>query len=498
VRRALAIGAALALWLLAPAAGVSRSLADASGEGGQTLAADLDRIFDDPILARALVGVRVESLARPGVIYERHASSLVIPASNLKLFTLAASAERLGWDFRFETRLEAAGAIAGGTLHGDLVVVGGGDPSIASQDFGPSPMFGEWADALKHAGVTRIDGRIVGDDRVFDQATLGAGWAWDYLADGYAAPVGGLSYNENVAVVRVWPGAAAGDPARIDLSPPGHGLELTNAIKTGDASSETTIDLARLPGSARLTIAGSVPAGGKVVTRTASIDNPTKFFVEALRLALADRGVTTTGGAWDLDDLSEPPAGARRVIATRQSEPLSALAGYWLKVSQNFYAETYFKTLGRTPGQPGTAEGGRRAVRDVMTSWGVPADSFVMNDGSGLSRYDYVTAGGIVTLLRHVWEDPKLRGPFVAALPVAGHDGTLSSRMKGTVLDANVEAKTGTISNVRSLSGYLETAAHEKLVFSMIVNHFTASDAAIDAIVEKALARIVSGVPRGS
>jgi serine-type D-Ala-D-Ala carboxypeptidase/endopeptidase (penicillin-binding protein 4) len=487
VRRALPAGVALAVWLLAPAiSGAARS----ADQGG--LAADLNRIFDDPILARALVGVRVESLSRPGVVYERNAASLVMPASNLKLFTLAASAERLGWDFRFETRLEAAGQIAGGVLHGDLVVVGGGDPSIASQDFGPSPMFGEWADALKRAGITRIDGRIVGDDHVFDQATLGAGWAWDYLADGYAAPVGGLSYNENVAVVRAWPGAAPGDPVRVDVSPPGHGLEIANVLKTGDAGSDATVDLARLPGSPRLTIAGTVPAGGKVVTRTASVDNPTRFFVEALRLALADRGIATSGGAWDLDDLSEPPAGARRVIATRASPTLSALAGYWLKVSQNFYAETYFKMLGRAPGQPGTAEGGRRAVRDVLTSWGIPADSFVMNDGSGLSRYDYVTAAGVVTLLRRVWDDPKLRGPFVAALPVAGHDGTLSSRMKGTVLDANVEAKTGTISNVRSLSGYLETSAHEKLVFSMIVNHFTAPDAQVDAVVERALARLVN------
>ncbi len=177
------------------------------------------------MLARALVGVRVESLARPGVLYERNANSLVMPASNLKLFTLAASAERLGWNFTFETRLEAAGTIADGALRGDLVVVGGGDPSIASQDFGAAPMFGEWADALKQAGIRRVDGRLIGDDHVFDQAKLGAGWAWDYLADGYAAPVGGLSYNENVAVVRIWPGEAPGEPVRVEVSPPGHQLD---------------------------------------------------------------------------------------------------------------------------------------------------------------------------------------------------------------------------------------------------------------------------------
>jgi serine-type D-Ala-D-Ala carboxypeptidase/endopeptidase (penicillin-binding protein 4) len=492
VRRSFTARAIFAAWLFVLAA-FGRGPAEASGEGGQALVSDLNQIFDAPVLARALVGARVESLARPGVIYERNANSLVMPASNLKLFTLAASAERLGWNFMFETRVEAAGTIADGALRGDLVVVGGGDPSIGSQDFGAAPMFGEWAEALKQAGIRRVDGRLLGDDHVFDQANLGAGWAWDYLADGYAAPVGGLSYNENVAVVRIWPGEAPGDPVRVEVSPPGHQLEITNALKTVDGKSSASIDLARLPGSARLTISGTVPAGGKMVTRTAAIDNPTRFFVEGLRLALADRGIRITGGAWDLDDVTNPPAEAgRRVIARRQSPPLSALAGYWLKVSQNFYAETFFKTLGHAPGQPGSAEGGRKAVREVLTPWGIPPDSYVMNDGSGLSRYDYVTAAGVVTLLRHVWEDERLRGPFVAALPVGGHDGTLSSRMKDTVLDANVEAKTGTISNVRSLSGYLETKAHEKLVFSMIVNHFTAKDSEIDAVVEQALARLVA------
>src|SRR5262249_35677345 len=157
------------------------------------------------------------------------------------------------------------------------VVVGGGDPSIGSQDFGASPVFAEWADALKQAGIRRVDGRLIGDDHVFDQATLGAGWAWDYLADGYAAPVGGLNYNANAAGVPLWPGEAPGEPVRLEVAPPGHLLEVTNALKTGDAKAETSIDLARLPGSAKLTISGTVPAGGRMLTRTAAIDNPTRF-----------------------------------------------------------------------------------------------------------------------------------------------------------------------------------------------------------------------------
>ena len=277
------------------------------------------------------------------------------------------------------------------------------------------------------------------------------------------------------------------------FGPPGHGLDLVSDVTTGASSSVVSIDLRRFPGTPRLTVSGSVPAGGATVMRTAAVDNPTRFFVEGLRLALASRGILVTGGAWDIDETPRPPASAapRRLIAAHESAPLSSLVGYALKVSQNFYVEAFLKTLGRAVDRPGSTDGGRRVVRDTLLSWGVPADSVVMYDGSGLSRYNYVTASTMVAVLKHVWEDERLRGPFVAALPVGGRDGTLDTRMRDTVLDRNVQAKTGTISNVRALSGFLQTASGEKLVFSMIANNFTAPSAEIDAVVEKALARLV-------
>ena len=145
-----------------------------------------------------------------------------------------------------------------------------------------------------------------------------------------------------------------------------------------------------------------------------------------------------------------------------------------MKDSQNFYGETLLKTLGRAAGGIGTTASGRQAVRETLTAWNVPADAIVMQDGSGLSRQNYVTADAIVMILKRMWEDERLRGRFLSVLPVAGQDGTLESRMKGTILNGRVQAKTGTISNVRSLSGFVETKAGEKLVFSMIANHFTA------------------------
>jgi D-alanyl-D-alanine carboxypeptidase/D-alanyl-D-alanine-endopeptidase (penicillin-binding protein 4) len=456
--------------------------------------ADLDALLENPVLARALVGVRIESLRTGQVLYERNGARHVVPASNMKLVTLAVAAERLGWDFQYETRLEALGTIQDGVLHGDLVVVGSGDPSIGSQDAGPSPLFALWVEALRRAGIRRVDGRVIGDDNAFDDEGRGAGWSWDYLTAGYAAPAGALSYNENVAVVRASPGAAEGLPGSVTVTPPGSLFELVNEVTTGAADSRATLSVSRVAGERRLTVRGRVPAAGGEIVRTTSIDHPTRFFVQGLTDTLAAYGVRVTGGAWDIDDLPEPLAeSGRAVVARHLSPPLSVLAGHLMKVSQNFYAETLLRTIGRAADGTGSDDSGRRAVRETLASWDIPADALVVYDGSGLSRYNYVTANAMVSILARMWTDERHRGPFVASLPVGGHDGTLASRMRDPVLARRVQAKTGTIANVRALSGFLDTASGDKLVFSIIANHFTAASREIDEIVEEMLRRILSG-----
>jgi D-alanyl-D-alanine carboxypeptidase/D-alanyl-D-alanine-endopeptidase (penicillin-binding protein 4) len=489
-RRSLGIAAIVAAGLVASAF-TAPSL---QGSRPSSLHASIDQALSDPVLARALVGVRIDVLADAprgipdSTLYARDAGKLAMPASNMKLVTLAVAADRLGWSFEYDTRLEAVGSITDGTLDGDLIVVGGGDPSITGQDWGQAPLFSEWADALTQAGIRRVNGRLIGDDRLFDRDGLGAGWSWDYLTASYAAPSSALSYNENAIVIRVSPGAAAGARATVETAPLGHGLTIQNDVTTGAADSTPHLDLARPLGQTTLTITGSIPAGAKPIVRGAAVADPTRFFVEGLRLALADRGIAVQGGTCTIEDASPAPGSTTpRVIATRSSAPLSSLAGYFLKVSQNFYADMLLKTIGRASGGPGSVVQGVASVRETIGRWGIAPDEIVMNDGSGLSRYDYLTADAIVGVLRHVWQDERLRGPFVAALPVAGRDGTLDTRMRGTILDDRVEAKTGTLANVRSLSGYLETTTGKHLVFAILVNNFTAPASQIDAVVEKLL-----------
>ena len=438
---------------------------------------DIDAILAAPALEHSVWGVLVKSLAKTGddeTLYSVHARTLLMPASNMKIVTLAATAARLGWDFHYETRIIAAGPIQGGVLHGDLIVVGSGDPSIGSRDGTATHVFDAWAENLKTLGLRRVEGRLVGDDDRFEDERLGAGWTWDDLSEGYAAGIGALQFNENAIHVTVAPGIVAGDEAIVSADPSGSGLVIHNRLRTTAAGAAAAFDAYRLPGSSQLELRGTVPLGSTPSGHTLSVDNPTQFFVNVLRSTLIAHGIGVDGPAVDIDEIGDPPSrDGAAILYSYRSPPLTMLATTLMKVSQNLYAETFLKTISAADGSgPGTAIGGRGLVRDTLSGWGVEDGGLIMRDGSGLSRYNYVTPQTLVTILTHVDRDPKLRDSFESALPIAGRDGTLSRRMAGTPAEGNARAKTGSIANARALSGYVTDADGEPLVFSIIANNF--------------------------
>jgi D-alanyl-D-alanine carboxypeptidase/D-alanyl-D-alanine-endopeptidase (penicillin-binding protein 4) len=453
-----------------------------------SLQRDIDAVLASPALEHGYWSVLVRSLRTGDTLYALNPRKLMLPASNMKTVTLAAAAERLGWTFTYTTELYAAGAIDAGVLNGDLVVVGSGDPSIMAEN--ADAIFGGWAERLKAAGIRSISGRVIGDDSAFEDNGLGFGWSWDDLPDDYAAGVSALQFNENAVRVTVTPGPAAGDSAGISVAPSGSGLDLVNSVTTSAADSAVSLTARRLPGSMRLAIGGSIPAGHSPAALAVSVENPTLFFARALRLALIANGVDVRGPAVDADDVHDMPPRPRAPIATHTSPPLSTLAVRLMKISQNLYAETLLKTL--APAAPRTAERGRAEVAAALQPWGVGADSLIQRDGSGLSRYDFVTAEALVTILAHVNHDEPLRGAFVASLPIAGRDGTLSNRMKGTAADGNARAKTGSMTGVRSTAGYVTSASGEPLVFAILANNFDVSPAQITAAEDAIIVRLAS------
>jgi D-alanyl-D-alanine carboxypeptidase/D-alanyl-D-alanine-endopeptidase (penicillin-binding protein 4) len=487
--------AALALTVVLPACAARTTPAAAipipPPDIREQLRRDLHELFTAAAVAHAHWGINVYSLARHETLYSLNASHFMVPASNQKLLTTAVAAERLGWDHRFTTRVLANGPLAAdGALHGDILIIGSGDPSINPRHPSRWRLFDDWAAALRSKGIKSVR-RVIGDDNAFAEPGWGVGWAWDNLQYGYGAQVGALQYNENQIDVVVGPGSSPGTPAIIGTSPIGSGMSIANAVITAEPGAETELELARIPGSAILDVRGRIAAGAAPATLTAAVENPTRLFVNALSEALGRHGIEVVHGAADIDELRGPlETHALTELIVDQSPPLSEIIDVTMKWSRNGYAETLLLALA-PHGLPATGTTGLQAVQETLATWGIVADGYLPRDGSGLSRYDYVSADTLTLLLKHLANDPRHAEVYRSTLPIAGVSGTLATRMKGTVAEGRVFAKTGSLSNVRALSGYVTTLDGERLIFSMIANNYRVSNAEIDAIVDNALVKLV-------
>ena len=450
----------------------------------------IDTVLDNPQLAHGSWGVFVKSLNNDERVYERNADKLMMPASTMKIVTLAAAAEKLGWDYRFVTTITAAGPVEGGSLRGDLVVTGSGDPSLVAADGMADRVFADWAAQLKQRGIRVISGRIIGDDNGFEEETLGFGWMWDDLPTGDSAGSGALQYNESAVRVTVSSGPSAGDSAAISVGVGNSGLAIVNAVTTNARGATTSIEVRRLPGSMNLELRGSIALGAAPSTLSVSVDNPTQFFVNALRTALIANGIDVRGPAVDIDEAGDVSPARGTPLVSYQSAPLSTLAIRLMKVSQNQYAETLLKAVGGGPGALPATTAGWRAAQAIVEGWGVRPGALIQRDGSGLTRYDFVTPESLVTILTHVDRDPRLKDPFEASLPIAGRDGTLTNRMKGTAAEGNARAKTGSMTAVRGTAGYVTSADGERFVFAILVNSYDSPAAAITAAEDAIIVRL--------
>ncbi len=453
------------------------------------LAAEVDSALAGPDFARASWGVVVQSLDNGQVLYRRNAERLFLPASNLKLLTAAAALARLGPDFRWTTAVLARGTRTGDTLTGDLVVVGRGDPTFSTDAMGDSSdvlrSLRPFSDSLKARGIHVVRGRVAGDASLFTGPPLGSGWAWDDLDADYSAPVGALQFNESVAWILATPGASAGQPVSLVLQPPAAGLRVfATAVTAPSDSTLARLAWNRAPFGDSVSVSGSLPAGHAPVRLPVSVPDPTRYFTAALTEALTEGGIAIRGESLAV----APPA---ETLFVWHSPPLSTVLPLFLKPSQNQIGETLLRTLGAEAGGAGSVDSGRSVVRSVLTGFGVPPDAYVLADGSGLSRYDFVAPSALAQVLAALYARPDFPALY-AALPVAGVDGTLATRLKGTAAAGNVHAKTGSLTGVRSLSGFVKDADGENLLFVMLVNNFTVPQRVVEAAQDQVVVRLAN------
>jgi D-alanyl-D-alanine carboxypeptidase/D-alanyl-D-alanine-endopeptidase (penicillin-binding protein 4) len=457
----------------------------------------IEEICHQPALDPGFFAVKIASLDSGQIIFEQSANKFVRPASNMKLYTVATAIDRLTVDYHFITSVYAKEKPEDGKIKGDLIIYGRGDPSISTRFNGDYfKGINDLADRIVAAGVKRVKGDLVGDESYFNGSPIGSGWEWEDLTWSYGAPVSALSVNDNAIDLNIKPGATVGAAVNVTTGPANASfITIVNRATTSPKELRSNLQIYRGLGANTVELTGTLPLGDAGFRGGVAIPNPPLAFVSMLRDALLKRGVKIDGQLRTVNHrsgisvLPRMPAGFNSPTGTINQFPIeitswsspafAVIAAQTLKPSQNQYTEIILRTLGRTQPQLNSETGreqtdeeaGLAIVRSFLRQTGIADNEVALNDGSGLSRNDLISANATVQLLTYMAKH-KYFAQFRDALPIAGVDGTLSSRMRGTPAEKNVRAKTGSLSSVASLSGYVTTAGGEHLVFSMMLNNY--------------------------
>lgn len=440
-----------------------------------------------PRFAAAAFGVKIVSLDTGKTLFEHNAGKLLSPASNSKLYTVALALDKLGGDYRIRTSLYSASKPdPSGLLKGALIVYGRGDPTINARLNGGDihKALEPLVVALKQAGVKRIAGDLIGDDSFIHGPPYGSGWTWDDMQNYYGAEISALTINDNTLQVIVKPGASNGAPCRIVFSPATKYLVVSNRTHTV-TSGRRSLNFHRPIESNVLYVTGQMPLGDTNYTDEVTMHNPAGLFVSFFREALARHGIRVSGRTrtsnW-LDQQARPRDWSKLVeLGHVESLPLRDIAREVQKPSQNLYTDLLLAHVGALEQikeghwYQTTEDIGIRELRKFLEKAGVPRGDVQFEEGSGLSRNNLTTPNATIALLQYLSRHAEADA-YLNALPIAGVDGTLRNRLKGTPAAGNVRAKTGTLRWAISLSGHVKSAAGERLIFSLMLNRYVAPD----------------------
>lgn len=442
---------------------------------------------DNPAVRGAQWSAYVADTATGQVLLARNSGLRMVPASTLKLFITAAALSKLGPEHRFRTKIYADGKISGDTLKGDIVILGGGDPSLGSTIIRNSTptaqVIASWADAVAGAGIKRVTGGVKADDLLFDGLPVPGSWPYEDLGNYYAAEASALSINDNQYRLCFRPGKKEGaDAAVIRTEPPVKGLSFRNYMKTGPAGSGDNGYIYRAPGQYEAELRGTIPLGAKEFCIKGSLPEPALFTARLLEEALQKRGIKL-GRKASLAEKSKPYKPQAGLIETH-SYTIKDIVFITNKRSYNFYAEMLLRAIG---GGNGSIGDGLSALKDFLKQAGIAADSIKLADACGLSKNNQASAEALGKLLLYMKKSP-VAADFENSLPVPGDEyttGHIKRFCAGTAADGKIKLKSGSLNGVRSYAGYIRTASGKTLAFSFIINNYQASGDVIDKLHEE-------------
>lgn len=441
----------------------------------------------DPALKGASVSVVIADAETGAFLQVANPDQRLCPASVWKLFTTVAALKILDPDFRFQTVLAYRGEIDENTLHGDLFIIGGGDPSLGSRFFQPDfeTLLTGWAEAVKAMGIDSISGRVVANASHYTGDGLPRTRIWEDMGNYYGAAVSGLNINDNsYSVVFDVPADIGAKAQIVSISPSVPGLEITSEVVSSTDHSDQAFIFGS-PYSNRRIVRGTLPADRAHFEIKGSLPNPPLFAAWHLQKALEEHGIEVGAGITVERTTVHNPE-SLEIIETHKSPPLSKLVEHTIVLSDNLYAETMLYEIGVQKGGAGNA-GGLKALKAFYQPISSGTYPFFAYDGSGLSRFGAVSTRQIISLLHYAAGDEMLRENLLNKLPLAGQEGTMRWFAKGTNLSGNLRGKSGSMEGVIAYAGVFNALTGRKLAFAVIINNYDGSSRGIKKLIVEML-----------
>jgi serine-type D-Ala-D-Ala carboxypeptidase/endopeptidase (penicillin-binding protein 4) len=446
------------------------------GTDQQALTVKIQEVLRDKRLQGAIAGISIRDAASGEILYSYNGEMRLRPASNLKLLTAASALYTLGTQYTFQTKVLMDGALKGSTLKGNVYLQGNGDPTLLAKDLN------DLAKKLKTSHINKVEGNIYADDSRFDSVRYPIDLPWSDEDDYYGAGISALTispgndFDNGTAIIKVQPGEKVGKKAIIHAIPECEYLKIQSDVQTVKADGKKLLTVIRDHGNNNVTIRGTIPLQSPAVRKWVAVWEPALYTLNIFKQSLRISGIKIRKGP---EEVRKAPKRAR-ILAVHKSKPLGEIILPLLKYSNNGHAEILTKELGKAVYNKGTWDSGTMAIGKVMNTFGVRADQLYLRDGSGISQSDLVPPNELTQVLFAV-QSYEWFPAFLNALPVSGSKtrevgGSLRNRLMQKEAAGRIRAKTGSLTGVSSLSGYVDSRSGKRYIFTVIINNFIVPD----------------------